>query len=161
MRFLIIHHSLLAIQSVTDVNRTFFSVNEECPELTWSVPLNINIAVVWFYSLVSFKSAKFLIKIMAFLDKGGTPKQMISRKSWNNLKNFVFRSSMTLYLYTVKPLITNTSKEFIKCRILHFLIMECCRYLVFNKMIIWNSLKLFPHIHGYLFIFANTEISLI
>ena len=30
---------------------------------------------------------------------------------------------------TVKPLITNTSKEFIKCRILHFLIMECCRYL--------------------------------
>ena len=32
---------------------------------------------------------------------------------------------------TVKPVITNTSKEFIKCRILHFLIMECCRYLVF------------------------------
>ena len=32
---------------------------------------------------------------------------------------------------TVKPLITNTSKEFIKCRILHFLIMECCRYLVY------------------------------
>jgi len=32
---------------------------------------------------------------------------------------------------TVKPLITNTSKEFMKCRILHFLIMECCRYLVF------------------------------
>jgi len=38
---------------------------------------------------------------------------------------------------TVKPLITNTSKEFI------------------------NSLKLFPHIHGYLFIFANTEIYVI
>ena len=34
-------------------------------------------------------------------------------------------------LSTVKPLITNTSKEFIKCRFLHFLIMECCRYLVF------------------------------
>jgi len=33
--------------------------------------------------------------------------------------------------YTVKPLITNTSKEFIKCRILHFLSMECCRYIVF------------------------------
>jgi len=32
---------------------------------------------------------------------------------------------------TVNPFITNTSKEFIKCRILHFLIMECCRYLVF------------------------------
>jgi len=32
---------------------------------------------------------------------------------------------------TVKPLITNTSKEFIKCRILHFLIMECSKYLVF------------------------------
>ena len=28
-------------------------------------------------------------------------------------------------------------------------------------MIIWNSLKLFPNIHGYLFIFANTEIYLI
>ena len=39
-----------------------------------------------------------------------------------------------IYIYistTVKPLITNTSKEFIKCSILHFLIMECCRYLVF------------------------------
>ena len=34
---------------------------------------------------------------------------------------------------TVKPLITRiiTSTEFIKCRIIHFLIMECCRYLVF------------------------------
>ena len=32
---------------------------------------------------------------------------------------------------TVKPLIKNTSKEYSKCRILHFLIMECCRYLVF------------------------------
>ena len=40
---------------------------------------------------------------------------------WNT-KNFTI---------TVKPLITNTSKEFIKCRILHSLIMECCRYLVF------------------------------
>ena len=28
-------------------------------------------------------------------------------------------------------------------------------------MIIWNSLKLLPHIHGYLFIFANTEIYVI
>ena len=28
----------------------------------------------------------------------------------------------------------------------------------FKGMIIWSSLKLFPHIHGYLFIFANTEI---
>ena len=64
--------------------------------------------------------------------------------------------------YTVKPLITNTSKEFIKCRILHFLMMECCRYYVFLiKMITWNSLKLFPHIHGYLFIFANIEIYVI
>ena len=25
-------------------------------------------------------------------------------------------------------------------------------------MIIWSTLKLFPHIHGYLFIFTNTEI---
>ena len=28
-------------------------------------------------------------------------------------------------------------------------------------MIIWNSLKLFPHILGYLFIFANIEIYVI
>ena len=28
-------------------------------------------------------------------------------------------------------------------------------------MIIWSSLKLFPYIHGYLFIFANTEIYVI
>jgi len=28
-------------------------------------------------------------------------------------------------------LITNTSKEFIKCRVLHFLIMEYCKYIVF------------------------------
>ena len=28
-------------------------------------------------------------------------------------------------------------------------------------MIIWNSLKLFPDIHDYLFIFANTEIYVI
>ena len=44
-------------------------------------------------------------------------------------------SGMLCFLYfllsTVKPLIKNTSKEFIKCRILHFLIIECCRYLVF------------------------------
>ena len=45
---------------------------------------------------------------------------------------------------SVKPLITNTSKEFIKCRILHFLIMECCRYLVFlikclyEKLLVWT-----------------------
>ena len=32
---------------------------------------------------------------------------------------------------TVKPLITTTSKEFINRRILPFLLMECCRYLVF------------------------------
>ena len=32
---------------------------------------------------------------------------------------------------TVKPIIKNTSKEYSKCRILHFLIMECCKYLVF------------------------------
>ena len=31
----------------------------------------------------------------------------------------------------------------------------------FNYMIIWNSLKLFQHIHGYLFIFGNTEIYVI
>jgi len=38
-----------------------------------------------------------------------------------------------LYFSTMKPLITNTSKEFIKCRILHFLIVDCCRYSVSQK----------------------------
>ena len=38
-------------------------------------------------------------------------------------------------LHTVKPLITNTSKEFIKCRILHFLIMECCSLRIFSFLI--------------------------
>ena len=61
-----------------------------CPELSSSVSLNINIAVVWFYSLVSSKSAKFLIKTMAFLDKGKTQIQMISRTFRNYLKNVVF-----------------------------------------------------------------------
>ena len=44
---------------------------------------------------------------------------------------FLELKKLNYVLTTVKPLITNTSKEFIKCRILHFLIMECCRYLVF------------------------------
>ena len=46
--------------------------------------------------------------------------------------NFFFLLCCGLFMgTTVKPLITNTSKEFIKCRILYFLIMECCRYLIF------------------------------
>ena len=43
----------------------------------------------------------------------------------------IFGLSFNVLFGTVKPLIINTSKEFIKCRILHYLIMECCRYLVF------------------------------
>ena len=34
----------------------------------------------------------------------------------------IIEKNLTIYLGTVKPLIKNTSKEFIKCRILHFLI---------------------------------------
>ena len=47
----------------------------------------------------------------------------------NNYNNNLFK--VFIYIYTVKALITNTSKEVIKFRILHFLIMEFCRYLVF------------------------------
>ena len=43
----------------------------------------------------------------------------------------VIVNMICLKLCTVKPLITNTSKEFIKCRILHFLIMECCMDIYF------------------------------
>ena len=45
--------------------------------------------------------------------------------------SYSFAATPLIFQTTVKPLVTNTSKEFIKCRILHFLIMECCRYLVF------------------------------
>ena len=49
-----------------------------------------------------------------------------------SFKTFVSRTFFPGdFFSTVKPLIKKTSKEFIKCRILHFLIMECCRYLVF------------------------------
>ena len=48
-----------------------------------------------------------------------------------NASDLLLNSTQSINCFTVKPLITNTSKEFIKCRILHFLIMECCRYLVF------------------------------
>ncbi len=60
----------------------------------------------------------------------GHLKKLIKAKmrKWFNAKMSNLKKSN---FYTVKPLITNTSKEFIKCRILHFLIMECCRYLVF------------------------------
>ena len=40
-----------------------------------------------------------------------------------------------LFYCTVKPLIKNTSKEFSKCRILHFPIMKCCRYLELFKTV--------------------------
>ena len=45
---------------------------------------------------------------------------------------------------TVKPLITSSSKEFIKCRILHFLIMEFCRYLVFKLNVNMELFKTVP-----------------
>ena len=51
---------------------------------------------------------------------------------------------------TVKPLITNTLKEFINCRILHFLIMECCRYLVFSLN---DYMELFKTVPAYLWLF--------
>ena len=62
-------------------------------------------------------------------------KMGVSFESKNVLNiHFLLKAAelVSLSLYTVKPLITNTSKEFIKCRILHFLIIECCRYLVFS-----------------------------
>ena len=107
------------------------------------IPLTFNMFRVWWWSILVFfeKNIKHPLP-----NEFEIPRLAVSWVSRN----------------TVKPLIKNTSKEFIKCRILHFLIMECCRYLVFLiKIIIWNSLKLFPHIHGYLFIFANTEIYVI
>ena len=53
-------------------------------------------------------------------------------------------------IHTVKPLLTNTSKEFIKCRILHFLIMECCRYLVFKLN---DYMELFKTVPAYSWLF--------
>ena len=69
------------------------------------------------------------------------------------------RKQVCAYQTTVYPRIPESSKEFKKCCILNLLIMELCyRYLVFNCIIFWSSLKLFPHIRGYLFIFTVTEI---
>jgi len=53
---------------------------------------------------------------------------------------------------TVKPLITNTSKVFIKCRILHFLIMECCRNLVFQLN---DYMELFKTVPAYSWLSIN------
>ena len=58
-----------------------------------------------------------------------------------NISCFCFNYRIhVLMKSTVKPLITSTSKEFIKCRILHFLIMKCCRYLVFLIKWLYRSL---------------------
>ena len=65
---------------------------------------------------------------------------------WTNFKLTVAKCTM----YTVKPVITNTSKEFIKCRILHFLIMECCRYLVFYLN---DYMELFKTVPAYSWLF--------
>ena len=54
-------------------------------------------------------------------------------KNHEHLKDHILKIFKVAYTtHTVKPLIKNTSKEFIKCRILHFLMLECCRYLVFS-----------------------------
>ena len=55
-------------------------------------------------------------------------------KNHAHLKDHILKIFKVAYTtHSVKPLIKNTSKEFIKCRILiHFLMLECCRYLVFN-----------------------------
>ena len=72
--------------------------------------------------------------------------QIIKRTIYIIPSNQTFQEqSWTIFnCSSVKPLITNTTKEFIKCRILHFLIMECCRYLVFlikclyEKLLVWT-----------------------
>ena len=76
-------------------------------------------------SLKSFLKKSLICKIEM---KGPERTQRIRRKRWL----YKILLSVSLITSTVKPLITNTSKEFIKCHILHFLIMECCRCLVFN-----------------------------
>ena len=58
---------------------------------------------------------------------------------------------------SVKPLITNTSKEFIKCRILHFLIMECCRYLVFLIKWLYGTLKNCSRIFMTIYLFSQIQ----
>ena len=68
-----------------------------------------------------------------------------------------------LSIPTVKPLITNEYIERIHQMSYSSLsdngILQIFSFLI--KWFIWNSLKLFPHIHGYLFIFANSEIYVI
>ena len=55
------------------------------------------------------------------------------------------RQGLLNNIYTVKPLIKNTSKEFIKCRFLNLLIIECRKYLVFLLNIYMELFKAVPH----------------
>ena len=79
---------------------------------------------------------------------------MFSKFGWDCsipvLQTSTWLVNLLMYLHTVKPLITNTSKEFIKCRILHFLIMECCRYLVFQLN---DYMELFKTVPAYSWLF--------
>ena len=58
--------------------------------------------------------------VLIVLQVQGAPEKWSLFKSWKFFHIFC----------TVKPLITNTLKEFIKCRLLYFLIMECSRILM-------------------------------
>ena len=65
-----------------------------------------------------------------------------------------------LFLTTVKPLIKNTSKEFIKCRFLNLLIIECRKYLVFLLNIYMELFKSVPTVPAYfkaVFIFLQKK----
>ena len=116
--------------------------------------LSISVALVWIYLPLSYETVEpndpkmlkqpilqtygwsnfnSLGSMSKFINFGST-----RRKNHENVKN------------TVKPLITNTSKELIKRLILHFLIMECCRYLVFSLN---DYMELFKTVPAYLWLF--------
>ena len=63
-----------------------------------------------------------------WFDKENTQVQGCCMKLKKLLGNFVTRLLIVSFL---NPITSHPSKELIKCRILHFLIMESCRYFVF------------------------------
>ena len=58
----------------------------------------------------------------------------------------------TEFFTSYSETLNNTSKEFIRCRILHFLIMECCRYFIFQLN---DYMELFKTVPAYSWLSIN------
>ena len=76
------------------------------------------------YPMVKYMQIKRLFFVRVFLKFPKIQKANFVRiQFWNLQQLSIYGVPFKGMKRYVKPLITNTSKEFIKCRILHFLIM--------------------------------------